>query len=79
MGINVLYNLWSSVMNANVSGAAHWLAITGICIVAAVAIGYGVAGFIKLVKLISSMKVKKFSLLLLAIGFALLGIAVALP
>lgn len=79
MGVEVLYNLWSSITSANVSGAAQWLAVIGFALIVIVAIGYGIAGSVKLIKMISSMKIKEFSLLLLALGFALIGIAVVLP
>ncbi len=79
MGVEVLYNLWSSITSANVSGVAQWLAVIGFALIVIVAIGYGIAGSVKLIKMISSMKIKEFSLLLLALGFALIGIAVVLP
>ncbi len=79
MGVEVLYNLWSSITSANVNGMAQWLAVIGFALIVIVAIGYGIAGSVKLIKMISSMKIKEFSLLLLALGFALIGIAVILP
>ncbi len=79
MGVEVLYNLWSSIASANVNGMAQWFAVIGFALIVIVAIGYGIAGSIKLIKMISSMKVKEFSLLLLVLGFALIGIAVVLP
>ncbi len=79
MGIEVLQNLWSSIASANVNGVAQWLAVIGFALIIIVAVGYGVAGSVKLIKMISSMRIKEFSLLLLALGFALIGIAVVLP
>jgi len=79
MGVEVLYNLWSSITSANVNGIAQWLAVIGLALIAIVAVGYGVVGSVKLIKMVSSMKIKEFSLLLLALGFVLIGIAVVLP
>ncbi|MCD6323607.1 MAG: hypothetical protein J7L55_00635 [Desulfurococcales archaeon] len=79
MGLQVLYGLWSAITSFRVTGVASWLALAGITIIAVVAAGYGIYGLIKLGKWVASMRVKEFSILLLAIGAALVGVAVALP
>ncbi len=79
MGLQVLYGLWTALTSFKVSGITSWLALAGISIIAVVAAGYGIYGAIRLGKWIARMRVKEFSLLLLALGAALVGVAVALP
>ncbi len=79
MSVGLISQLLSAVSGASVGGLAHTLAVVGLVMIASVALGYAIVGGVKLIKKISSMKVKEFSLLILAIGFVLLGIAVALP
>ncbi|RLG77562.1 MAG: hypothetical protein DRO10_03985 [Thermoprotei archaeon] len=79
MGFEALQGVIQSITSFNVSGVSGWLAVIGFSIIVIVAIGYGIYGAIKLAKWMSMLRVKEFSLLLLAIGAALMGIAVALP
>lgn len=79
MGLDAIYGIWSSIANFSVDGVAGWLAVIGFSIIVIVALAYGIYGTVRLVKWISTMRVKEFSLLLLAIGIILIGAAAILP
>lgn len=79
MGFEVLepvLNLFKSMQRA---GLAQWLALVGMGIIVVVACAYFIYGLIKLGKMILSLRVKEFTLLLLVVGAVLVGIAVVLP
>ncbi len=79
MGFEVLEPILNVFKGIQASGLAQWLALIGIAIIAIVVGAYIIYGLVKLGKMIISLRVKEFTLLLLAIGAALLSIAVILP
>ncbi len=79
MGVEVLSGLVSSLTTFRVSGISNWLAVIGFSIIVIVAAGYGVYGIYRLVKWAANMRIKEFTLLLVAIGAAMIGAAIALP
>ncbi|MCD6084651.1 MAG: hypothetical protein J7J20_03825 [Desulfurococcales archaeon] len=79
MGLEALQPILNWFTNVSSGGIASWLAIAGIVIIAAVALGYVVYGLMKFAKLVINMKVKEFSLLLLAVGAVFVGLAILLP
>ena len=79
MGFEVLSSLVTSLTTLRVSGVSNWLAVIGLSIIAVVAAGYGIYGIYRLIKWMANMRVKEFTLLLLAIGVAMIGAAIALP
>ena len=79
MGIEVLSSLVGSLLTFRVSGISSWLAVIGFSIIVIVAAGYGIYGIYRLVKWAANMRVKEFTLLLVAVGAAMIGAAIALP
>ncbi len=79
MGLEVLQPILSWFNGVSSGGIASWLAVAGIIIIAAVALGYVAYGLVKFAKLVVNMKVKEFSLLLLAVGAVFVGLAILLP
>jgi len=79
MGVEVLSGLISSLTTFRVSGISNWLALIGFSIIVVVAVGYGIYGIYKLIKWAANMRVKEFTLLMVALGAAMIGAAIALP
>ena len=79
MGLEVFKPIIDSLGNIGSSGISAWLAWTGLIIIAIIGGAYLVYGVIKLSKIIVSLKIKDFALLLLIIGVVLIGIAIVLP
>jgi hypothetical protein len=79
MGLQVLYGLWEALTHFKIAGISSWLALAGITIIAIVALGYGVYGLVRLAKWVSNMRIKEFSVVLLALGAIMVGAAIALP
>ncbi len=79
MGLEALQPILTWFSNINGGGVASWLAVAGIAIIAAVALGYIAYGLVKFAKLVINMRVKEFSLLLLAVGAVFVGLAILLP
>ena len=79
MGLEVLNNIWSWVMSLGNAGISSWLAVAGFLIIVIVAAGYGIYGLVKLGKMLFSMRVKEFTVVLLVLGVVFLGLAAILP
>ncbi len=79
MGFEVLEPILNIFRGIHVNGLAQWLALIGIAIITVIAGAYLIYGLVKLGKMLLSLRIKEFTLLLLVVGAALLGIAVILP
>lgn len=77
--LNVLNNLFIPLQNLGTSSLTTILAIAGITMIVLVAIGYAIYGMVKLGKLLFSMRIKEFSLIMLGLGVAFLVVAIVMP
>jgi len=77
--LNVLNNLFTPLQNLGASSLTIILAIAGITMIALVAVGYAIYGMVKLGKLLFSMRIKEFSLIMLGLGVAFLVVAIVMP
>ncbi|MFN3268215.1 MAG: hypothetical protein ACK416_03030 [Zestosphaera sp.] len=77
--LEVLKNIFAPLQNLGTSSLTTILAVVGITLIILVALGYAAYGFIKLGKLLFSMRVKEFSLAMLGLGIVFLVIAIIMP
>lgn len=76
---NVLNELFTPLTNLGSSSLATVLAIFGLVLIIIVAVGYAVYGLVKLGRLLFSMRIKEFSLIMLGLGVAFLVVAIVMP
>ena len=79
MGLDVLEPIVNMLRGLQYSGVSHWLALVGLGIIFSIGLAYAIYGIIKLGKLVLSLRVKEFTMLLLIVGVVLLGLALVLP
>jgi len=77
--LEVLNNIFTPLQNIGTSSLTTLLAVVGITLIILVALGYMVYGLIKLGKLLFSMRVKEFSLIMLGLGIVFLVVAIIMP
>jgi len=77
--LEVLNNVFTSLQSLGAGSLTTVLAVTGIALIILVALGYAVYGLIKLGKLLFSMRVKEFSLIMLGLGIVFLVVAIIMP
>lgn len=77
--LNVLSNIFTPLQNLGTSSLTTTLAIAGIAMILLVAVGYTIYGIVKLGKLLFSMRIKEFSLIMLGLGVAFLVVAIVMP
>ncbi|MEO3992746.1 MAG: hypothetical protein QN229_00280 [Desulfurococcaceae archaeon TW002] len=77
--LEVLNNILAPLQNLGTSSLATVLAVIGITLIILVGLGYAVYGLIKLGKLLFSMRVKEFSLVMLGLGIVFLVVAIIMP
>lgn len=77
--LEVLNSIFAPFQNLGASGLTTVLAVIGITLIILVAVGYAVYGLIRLGKLLFSMRVKEFSLVMLGLGIVFLVVAIIMP
>ncbi|MEM2020883.1 MAG: hypothetical protein QXP80_01485 [Zestosphaera sp.] len=77
--LNILNELFTPLTNLGSSSLATVFAVFGLVLIIVVAVGYAVYGLVKLGKLLFSMRMKEFSLIMLGLGVAFLVVAIAMP
>ncbi|MEM0025913.1 MAG: hypothetical protein QXV93_02160 [Zestosphaera sp.] len=77
--LEVLNNIFAPLQNLGTSSLTTVLAVIGVTLIILVAVGYAVYGLIRLGKLLFSMRVKEFSLIMLGLGIVFLVVAIIMP
>ncbi len=77
--LEVLNNIFAPLQNLGTSSLTTILAVVGITLIILVVLGYAAYGIIRLGKLLFSMRVKEFSLVMLGLGIVFLVIAIIMP
>lgn len=77
--LEVLNSIFAPLQNLGASSLTTALAVIGITLIILVAVGYAVYGLIRLGKLLFSMRVKEFSLVMLGLGIVFLVVAIIMP
>ncbi|MEM0347118.1 MAG: hypothetical protein QXL83_02510 [Zestosphaera sp.] len=77
--LEVLNNIFAPLQNLGTSSLTTVLAVIGVTLIILVAVGYAVYGLIRLGKLLFSMHVKEFSLIMLGLGIVFLVVAIIMP
>ncbi len=77
--LNVLNELFAPLTNLGSSSLATVLAVFGLVLITIVAVGYVIYGLVRLGKLLFSMRIKEFSLIMLGLGVAFLVVAIVMP
>lgn len=77
--LEVLNEVFAPLQNLGTGSLTTVLAVIGITLIVLVALGYAIYGLIKLGKLLFSMRVKEFSLIMLGLGIVFLVVAIIMP